>query len=89
MFINTQLDVWEHPTGYKKRPVLRAHLYKTVWRYIKKNRNHIKMKGHDYFTISQFAIRDDAMALCFYCELAREEKHEAMTSKTLSLAVLY
>ena len=31
--------------------------------------------------------RDDAMALCFFCELAREEKHEAMTSKTLSLAL--
>ena len=31
--------------------------------------------------------RDDAMALCFFCELAREEKHEAMTSKTLSLGL--
>ena len=27
------------------------------------------------------------MALWFYCELAREERHKAMTSKTLSLAL--
>ena len=26
--------------------------------------------------------RDDVLALCFYCELAREEKYEAMASKT-------
>ena len=26
--------------------------------------------------------RDDVLALCFYCELAREEEYEAMPSKT-------
>ena len=30
--------------------------------------------------------RDDVLALCFYCELAREEKYEAMASKTEVLA---
>ena len=31
--------------------------------------------------------RNDAMALWFYCELARKERHKAMTSKTLSLGL--
>ena len=30
--------------------------------------------------------RDDVIAICFYCELAREEKYEAMASKTEVLA---